>query len=71
MSASVRVRRERIASRGHGFAWYWHYYVDAGPDGTRFDNRSIVELRRILRRQYGRDVQIIETWKTTSERTDG
>jgi hypothetical protein len=62
----VRVTRQRIASRGHGFAWYWHYYV-TGPDGTRFDNRSIVTLRERLRHRYGRDVQIIESWKTTTE----
>lgn len=58
----ILVRRERIASGGHGFAWYWHYYA-IGPDGTRFDNGSIVTLRDVLRRRYGRDIQVSETWR--------
>lgn len=62
MSDMVSVRRERVASSGHGFAWYWHYYAQ-GSDGGRFDNRSIVTLRAVLRRRYGRDVTLIETWK--------
>jgi hypothetical protein len=54
-----------------GPAWSWLYQA-TGPDtiqiGDRtlprqFDNRSIAELRRVLRRAYGPDVKIIEPWK--------
>jgi hypothetical protein len=58
----VNVTRRKIASRGHGYAWYWHHYA-TGPDGARFDNRSIVTLRQVLRRRYGASVKITESWK--------
>lgn len=38
-------------------------YQTTGPDGTRFDNRSIVELRSVLRRKYGKTIKITEPWK--------
>jgi hypothetical protein len=40
----------------------WLYNARA-DDGRRFDNRNIGELRRVLHRRYGRDVEIIEMWK--------
>jgi hypothetical protein len=41
----------------------WHYYT-AGPDGTRFDNSSLVTLRQVLRRRYGRQLVIRTAWTT-------
>lgn len=38
-------------------------YECTGPDGRRFNNRSIVTLRDVLKRRYGRDVRIVEPWK--------
>ncbi len=40
----------------------WLYEV-TGPDGRRFDNKSIGELRRVLRRSYGSNVQILQNWE--------
>jgi hypothetical protein len=40
----------------------WLYEV-TGPDGRRFDNKSIGELRRVLRRRYGLNVQIRQNWE--------
>lgn len=74
-AVTITVTRRKIA-RGRtascpGAEWFWHYYA-TGPDaiqvGARtlprqFDNRSIVEMRRTLKRAYGRGVQIIEAWK--------
>lgn len=58
----IEVRRTRLFN-GHGkrvpFSWL---YQCAGPDGRRFDNRSIVELRAVLRRNYS-DVVLTELWK--------
>ena len=42
------------------FTWL---YEAVAEDGTRFDNRSLVELRRVIKKRYGRDVRIVETWK--------
>ena len=60
----VRITRERLvnAQPGRRDPGFIHYCT--GPDGTRFDNRSIVTLRDVLRRKYGRGVRITETWKT-------
>lgn len=38
-------------------------YSCTGPDGRRFTNDSLVTLRQLLRRKYGRGVRIIEPWK--------
>lgn len=71
IGASVEVRREKIypLPPRPGFAWYWVYVVDPAksPDGRRFDNGSIVELRRVLKRAYGRDIEIVEPWKLAAE----
>lgn len=60
---TVTVTRSKlyppVARRGP--AWVW-FYEAQGEDGRRFDNRSIVTLRRVLRKRYGRDVRIVETW---------
>ena len=62
----IIIMRQRIVRRG-GFE-HWHYYAQ-GPDTVksggrelprRFDNSSITELRRVLRRAYGSDVKIVE-----------
>lgn len=39
------------------------FYECTGPDGRQFNNRSIVTLRDVLKRRYGRDVRIVEPWK--------
>ena len=60
---TTRVERTRMVSgrsSGHPYL-YWHYAC-VGPDGTRFDNTSIGELRRVLRRKYGVGIQIQEPW---------
>lgn len=61
----VEVKRRKIHRRHGRFAWYWHYYGEA-DDGARFDNSSIVTLRQVLRRKYGRTVRIVETWKAAA-----
>lgn len=45
-----------------GYAWKWTFET-TGPDGRLFTNDSIVELRRVLKKRYGRDVVIVEPWK--------
>lgn len=63
-SGTVTINRAKCypwPSR-RGPAWHWVYDC-VGPDGTRFDNRSIVELRRVLKRHYGRDVVVVEPSK--------
>jgi len=64
MPAYAPVTSERLvnAQPGRRDPGFIHYCT--GPDGTRFDNRSIVTLRDVLRRKYGRGVRITETWKT-------
>lgn len=59
----VTITRQRLFN-GHGarvpFSWL---YDGRGSDGSRYDNRSIVELRSVLKRKYGRDgVRIIEAF---------
>lgn len=63
----VLVARTKIYPRParRGPAWYWSYTC-IGPDGTRFDNTSITELRRVLKRHYGREIVIVEPWKDGS-----
>ncbi len=73
---TVKVYRHRMA-RSHfgrevGGAAHWNYTC-TGPDTItmgdgrvlprKFDNDSIVELRRVLKRVYGNIVEITETWK--------
>jgi hypothetical protein len=71
--ATITITRTKLyPSRPRaGYAWNWLYEA-TGPDtikvGDRtlprkFDNRSLVELRRVLRRVYGRDLRIVEPWK--------
>ncbi len=64
-----KLMRSRLAT-GRGPAWKWTYECQ-GPayrtafceQSGRFTNDSIVELRRVLKRRYGRDVVIVEPWK--------
>jgi len=62
----ILIRRTKvypsIARRGP--AWKWVYDCK-GPDGARFDNDSIVTLRKVLRRHYP-DASIIEPWKVAA-----
>lgn len=37
-------------------------YRTKGPDGTQFDNDSLVDLTRRLRQRYGRQVTIVREW---------
>ncbi len=63
--------RSRLAT-GPGPAWKWtyecqgpSYATELGEQSGRFTNDSIVELRRVLKRHYGRAVVIIEPWKVS------
>lgn len=68
----VRTRQSHIHSPGRGAAWYYHYEA-TGPDTyttndgrvlpRKFDNSSIVTLRSVLKKVYGRDTIIVESWK--------
>ena len=73
MSVRIVVERRKIyPSRPRaGGAWSWLYEA-TGPDTVkvgsrvlprRFDNRSIADLRRVLRRAYGSDVEIVERYR--------
>jgi hypothetical protein len=66
-----KLMRSRLAT-GPGPAWKWTYecqgpvYMhELGEQSGRFTNDSIVELRRLLRSRYGRDVVIVEPWKVS------
>lgn len=63
MTETVTVQRINLFV-GHGrlrpFKWT---YKTVGPDGRLFTNDSIVELRRVLKKAYGREVVIVEPWK--------
>jgi hypothetical protein len=68
-----KLMRARLVT-GPGPAWKWTYecqgptYMTAfGEQSGRFTNDSIVELRRILKRRYGRDVVIVEPWKAGAQ----
>lgn len=63
MSAEIRITRESLFLGRQSLVSHGWLYTCQGPDGSRFDNRSIVTLRDVLRRKYGRDVVIIEPWK--------
>lgn len=60
----VTVTREKIYPTvgRRGPASFWSYEA-FDEDGRRFDNRSVVDLRRRLREVYGSAVEIDETWK--------
>jgi hypothetical protein len=69
-ATEITVTRQRTMSSGRKFV-YWHYYATGPdtitmPDGRvlpqRFDNRSMGDLRRVLRKHYGRDVRVILDW---------
>lgn len=58
--APVTVTRMRyLRSRQLPLGWLYETY---GPDGKKFTNTSLVELRRVLREFYGRGLQIKEEW---------
>ena len=62
MAALVTVKRSNVfAGYGRLRPFYWLYEA-TGPDGRAFDNRSLVNLRQVLRQRYGRDLEIVETW---------
>jgi len=71
-----RLRRSRLAT-GPGPEWTWTYECDGprftdsiyGPQSGHFTNDSLVELREVLRRRYGRSIQIVESWKTPQRTT--
>lgn len=50
------------AGGGRLTATKWTYEA-FGPDGTKFTNNSIAELRSVLKRKYGRTLTIVEPWK--------
>lgn len=67
MAAEIHVTRGSIGSRSPGNRRpFSNYYECRGPDGEKFTNTSIGTLRDVLRRRYGRDVVIVETWKAAS-----
>lgn len=59
----IRVERSQLFHGRQALRPYGWLYKCTGPDARRFDNRSIVELRAVLRSRYGHAVFIIETWK--------
>lgn len=62
--SQVNVRRAQnwaVPGRAVRFAWKWSYSA-VGPDGAQFDNDSVVTLRAVLRRRYGRAIVIKEEW---------
>lgn len=63
MAIEVAVDRELTRNRPGSYTpASWTYRV-AGPDGHQFSNDSIAELRRLLKRRYGADVQITQNWE--------
>lgn len=58
----VTVQRIKLANAAPGRRDPGWLYVAVGPDGARFDNRSIVTLREVLRRKYGKALRITEPW---------
>jgi hypothetical protein len=64
---TINVTRGTLASRSPGNRRpFSNFYECDGPDGRHFTNTSIVTLRDVLRRRYGRDVQINELWRSQS-----
>jgi len=60
---AVTIRRTNVfAGYGRRSPFYWLYEA-TGPDGRKFDNRSLVALRQVLRQRYGRELQIVEDWR--------
>ncbi len=59
----VKVTRYHITNAQPGQRDQGYVYQTTGPDESRWDNKSIVTLRDLLRRRYGRDLKITETWK--------
>lgn len=58
----ITVNRTNVfqgVGRWRPFKWI---YDCVGPDGTRFDNDSIVTLRQILKSRYP-GVSVVEPWK--------
>jgi hypothetical protein len=62
-TAAVTVERSKLSNAAPGGRNPGWLYETTGPDGVKFDNRSIVTLREVLRRRYGQDVAITEPWK--------
>lgn len=60
----VVTRQNYLISRTSSRPFCW-LYSTSGPDGTYFENKSIVELRAVLKRHYP-DAQIIEPWKAAA-----
>lgn len=58
----VTVQRIKLANAAPGRRDPGWLYEATGPDGTRFDNTSIVTLRDVLRRKYGAALRITEPW---------
>lgn len=43
---------------------HWSYSYEAvGADGTRFDNDSLPEIRRVIKRRYGKAIILKEGWR--------
>jgi hypothetical protein len=58
----IEVTKGAIRSRSPGNRRpVSNYYECVGPDGRRFSNSSIVELRRVLKARYGGDVEVVVT----------
>jgi len=59
----IKIRREKIFSRGTGkFAWYWLYTV-IGPDDYHSTGKNLVERRQWAQKRWpGHGIN--ETWKS-------
>jgi hypothetical protein len=63
---TVTVTRAKLTRPGRsygrvGWVWTYDYRVDGGP--VCQCGPGLADLRAMLRRRYGRDVTIEETWK--------
>jgi len=59
---SVTIERSKLVNCQPGRRDPGWLYETTGPDGAKWDNRSIGTLRDNLRRRYGRSLVIIEPW---------
>ena len=79
MRITIKRDRQYPAVARRGPAWRWVYSYSTPVDVTWPDGRpgprageyitygtGLADLRSMLRRKYGRDAQITETWKAAT-----
>lgn len=60
---AIEIERVRIYHRGSLVPFTWAYEATC-PDGERFDNSSLVEIRRVLHATYP-EATITRAWERT------